>query len=312
MLPLMALWANLHGSVTFGLAIVAPIAIAAVWNATRSDWLRAARQWFLFCVAALAAACINPYGPEILLVTLRTIALGDVLSIVTEWRAQDFTKPSAYEMIVLAGFGLALYRGIKLPVLRILMVFGLLHLSLSHARHADLLGLLAPLFLARALASQFDSFGRTELRIAAWMPAVAALLLLGITGYAVARHEMQPAANITPENALRSIDVAQAGPILNEYSFGGYLDFVGIAPFIDGRAEAYGAAFTLRHDRALNLQNLPDFLALLDEYRVGVTLLLPRTPAVGLLDRLPDWQRVYSDDIAVVHVRQTPQPPYKD
>src|SRR5512139_597454 len=128
MLPLMALWANLHGSVTFGLAIVAPIAIDAIWNATRSDWLRAARQWFLFGVAALAAACINPYGPEILLVTLRTVALGDVLSIVTEWRAQDFTKPSAYEMIVLAGFGLALYRGIKIPLLRILMVFGLLHL----------------------------------------------------------------------------------------------------------------------------------------------------------------------------------------
>lgn len=122
--------------------------------------------------------------------------------------------------------------------------------------------------------------------------------MLGITGYAVARHEMQPAANITPENALRSVDVAKAGPILNEYSFGGYLDFVGIAPFIDERAEAYGAAFTLRHDRALNLQNLPDFLALLDEYRIGVTLLLPRTPAVGLLDRLPEWQRVYSDDIA--------------
>ena len=60
----------------------------------------------------------------------------------------------------------------------------------------------------------------------------------------------------------------------------------------------------LRHDRALNLQNLPDFLRLLDEYRVGATLLMPSTPAVALLDRLPDWQRVYADDIAVVHVRR--------
>ena len=184
------------------------------------------------------------------------------------------------------------------------MVCGLLHLSLSHARHAELLGLLAPLFLARPLASQFGSFGRAELRIAAWLPAVAALLLFGITGYALARQEMQPAANITPANALRSVDVAKAGPILNEYSFGGYLDFVGIPPFIDGRAEAYGAAFTLRHDRALKLENVGDFLGLLDEYKIGVTLLMPSTPAVGLLDRLPDWQRVYSDNVAVVHIRR--------
>jgi hypothetical protein len=32
-------------------------------------------------------------------------------------------------------------------------------------------------------------------------------------------------------------------------------------------------------------------------------LLEPGTPAVALLDRLPDWQRVYSDDVAVVHKR---------
>jgi hypothetical protein len=60
----------------------------------------------------------------------------------------------------------------------------------------------------------------------------------------------------------------------------------------------------LRHDRALSLQNLPDFLQLLDEYRIGATLLAPSTPAVALLDRLPDWKRVYADDIAVVHTRR--------
>lgn len=304
LLPLIALWSNLHGSVTFGLAIIGPIALDAIWNAPRADWLRVARQWILFGIAALAAACVNPYGPEVLLVTTRTVALGDVLSIVTEWRAQDFTKLGSYEMIVLAGFAFALYRGTRLPILRILIVFGLLHLSLSQARHADLLGLLAPLFLVRPLASQFGSFARSELRIAAWLPVAAAVLLLGVTGYAAARHDMQPAANITPAKALRLVDVAKAGPILNEYSFGGYLDFVGIPPFIDGRAEAYGAAFTLRHDRALKLKNVGDFLALLDEYKIGVTLLMPNTPAVGLLDRLPDWQRVYSDDIAVMHIRR--------
>jgi hypothetical protein len=63
-------------------------------------------------------------------------------------------------------------------------------------------------------------------------------------------------------------------------------------------------AYMLRHDRALSLQNLPDFLRLLDEYRIQATLLAPSTPAVGLLDRLPEWKRAYSDHVAVVHMRR--------
>lgn len=57
---------------------------------------------------------------------------------------------------------------------------------------------------------------------------------------------------------------------INDCNFGGYLDVVGIPPFIDGRAEPYVQTYILRHDRALSLRNLPDFLRLLEEYRIGV------------------------------------------
>ncbi|MGB8747516.1 MAG: hypothetical protein WCD54_16340 [Pseudolabrys sp.] len=60
----------------------------------------------------------------------------------------------------------------------------------------------------------------------------------------------------------------------------------------------------LRHDRALSLQNIPDFLRLLDGYRIQATLLAPSTPAVALLDRLPNRNRAYADDVAVVHLRR--------
>lgn len=305
LLPLMILWANLHGSFTFGIAIAGAIACDALWNAPAAERLRVARQWLLFGVLALAAACLNPYGPEAILVTTRTIALGEVLTIVTEWRSQDFTHLGPFELIMLGAFAFALYRGVKLPPLRILIVFGLLHLSLSQSRHAELLGLLAPLFLARPLAEQFAAIAAERniaARFNAWLPATALVLLIGVTGVAAMR-TIAPAANITPANALRSFDAAKSGPILNSYDFGGYLDFIGIPAFIDGRAELYGMKYIMRHSRALDLQNLPDFLALLDEYKIGATLLTPSTPAIGLLDRLPEWKRVYADDVAVVHTR---------
>lgn len=307
-LPAMILWANLHGSFTFGLAIAGAIACDALWNAPAAERLRVARQWLIFGVLALAAACINPYGPEALLVTTRTIALGEVMSVVTEWRSQDFTHLRPFELIMLGAFGFALYRGVKLPLPRIVIVFGILHLSLSQSRHADLLGLLTPLFLAKPLAEQFSAIAASRdaavTRLNAWLPFTAVAMLLGLTAISGVSRNIAPAANITPAAALRSFDTVKAVPILNAYDFGGYLDFVGIPAFIDGRAELYGMKFIMRHNRALDLLDLPDFLVMLDEYKFGATLLTPSTPAVALLDRLPEWKRVYADDVAVVHVRR--------
>ena len=312
LLPLMTLWANLHGSFTFGLAMVAPIAFDAVWRAMRSERINVARQWGIFAVTAFVAACVNPFGPEMILVTFRTAALGVALSTVTEWRPQDFSHIGSFEIIMLGAFGFALYRGVKLPILRLAIVLGLLHLSLAQSRHADLLGLVAPLFLARPLAEQFSALSAERTvavpRLGPWPPVLAMLLLLAISSLAALRKDVTPSSNITPENAVRTLRAATSEPILNDYNFGGYLDFAGIPPFIDGRAELYGEAFMLRHARALNLQNLPDFLRLLDEYRIGATLLAPSTPAVALLDRLPDWQRIYADDVAVVHMRRRDRP----
>jgi hypothetical protein len=308
LLLLMTLWANLHGSFTLGLALIGPLAVEAVWQAPHSQRREIALQWLRFAVLAVLAACLNPYGPEMIVVTYRTVALGDALSIITEWQPQNFSRLGAFEIVLFAAIGCALYQGVKLPPLRILMLLGLLHLALSQSRHADVFGLLAPLFLAAPLARQFGSETSMQLdalrRGSPWITAALGAGLVVATGAFAARRDLMPAANITPAAALASVDIAKAGPILNDYVFGGYLDYVGIPPFIDGRTELYGAAFTLRHHRAVTLQDLPDFLRLLEEYRIGVTLFAPGTPAVAVLDRLPGWQRMHADGIAVLHMRR--------
>jgi hypothetical protein len=307
LLPLMTLWANLHGSFVFGLAMTGLIAAEAIWLAPASSRARIARDWIAFGVLALVAACLNPYGPEMILATVRTLGLGQALSIINEWRPQDFTKLGPYEIIVLAGVGAALLCGVRLPPFRIVMLLGVLHLSLAQSRHADLVGLLAPLFVARPLAEQFAALaanGPTP-RPAGWpwLKLTAALVLAAgaIAGSIAVRGTITPPAAITPTSALAAVG---GGPVLNSYEFGGYLDFVGVPPFIDGRADLYGEAFMMRYHRALSLEDIPDFLRLLDDYRIETTLLAPATPAVGLLDRLPDWQRVYADGVAVVHARR--------
>jgi hypothetical protein len=225
--------------------------------------------------------------------------------VINEWRPQDLSHLDAYEMIVLAAVGFALLCGVRLPPFRIAMLLGVLHLSLSQSRHADLLGMLTPLFVARPLAEQFSVLAADAARLSSskFLLTAGMLVVAAIGGAIGALGHVAPAAIITPAAAVSTLTKEDHGPIFNSYEFGGYLDFVGIPPFIDGRTELYGEQFMLRYYRGVMLEDLPDFLKLLDDYRIETTLLVPATPAVALLDRLPEWRRVYADATAVIYTR---------
>jgi hypothetical protein len=302
-LPLLVLWANLHGSVVLALGLIGPAVLEALLREGRSGWSHVLLRWLPFAALALAASCLTPYGPEPLLMPLTTLGLGPALAWISEWRPQDFSRIGGFELLLLAGI-FALSRGVTLPLVRALVVIGLLHFALAQIRNADLLAMLAPLYLAAPLGRKFggptgdDAAGSSRgLTLAAFAGLIA------VSAAALAR-DIRPAPIITPQAAIAQADLARAGPVLNDYSFGGYLIFAGIPTFIDGRGELYGGPFIDRYNRAVALVDLGDFLKLLDEYKIGATLLAPRTPAVAMLDRLPQWQRVYSDDVAVVHKRR--------
>jgi len=302
---LMTLWANLHGGFTFGVLLAGACALEALLVAQKADRWQAARQWGVFGLLTILAACITPYGPASMVMTGRILGLGEALALLVEWRPQDFSKIGPYELCLLGAIGFVLFRGLTLPPVRILIVLGLLHMSLAHARNDELLVLLAPLFIAAPLRDQLgQAQPALEPLSRKFIAPLALLAVLASVGLVTTR-ELRPGYYLTPSAALDALTRAKAGPILNDYGFGGYMIHAGVAPFIDGRAELYRGPFIARHHRAVTLENLPDFLRLLDEYKIGATLLAPGRPAVALLDRLPDWERLYGDDVAVAHVRKT-------
>jgi hypothetical protein len=313
LLPLMMLWANLHGGFTFGILLAGACALDALVAATPEERRRTFLSWLPFAILVVVAACVTPYGPQSILMTGRVLGLGSALSIIGEWKPADFSRLGALEICLLAGFGLAFYRGFVLRPVRVLILLGLVHMALSAERNGELLGLLAPLFLAAPMARQYaalraggDSGGRSASPAAA---AAALLLLFGPATIAVAAMgTIAPGARITPAGAVDILRADGATRILNDYDFGGYLVFADMPAFIDGRTELYGGDFVLRHHRAVNLVDLADLERLLDEYRIDATLLSPSTPAVAWLDRQPGWQRVYADGAAVAHRRLSPTP----
>ncbi len=309
LLPLMAVWANLHGGFTLGILLVGAIGLDAIVSAAPADRLRTAIRWVGFGVLSLAAGMATPYGAESMLMTVRILGLGPSLSYISEWRAADFSRFGGLEAAMLIGLGFALWRGVKLPPVRIVTLLGLLHMALSAERNGEVFGLLAPIMVAHPLAAQIAAFRseakeRGDARLMAAAGAALAAVLVAATFALSAATHFAPNPRITPAAALAALKEAKAGPVLNDYDFGGYLVHEGVPTFIDGRTELYGSAFFTRYIRAATLADLPDLMRLIDQYAIGATLLSPQTPAVAFLDRLPGWRRLHADDVAVVHVRQ--------
>lgn len=305
LVPLMVLWANLHGGFTFGILLVGAFGLDAIVAARPEERWPTGFLWARFAVVALVAGCVTPYGPGSMLVTVKVLGLGPALSLIGEWKPADFSHLGVLEFALLFGTGLALFSGFRLPAVRVLILLGLTHMALSAERNAELLGLLAPLVVAAPLARQFpayaaaprDSHGGRS--VAALSIAFAAMLTVALGMFAPNR----PADAVTPAAAVAALKAAQPGHVMNAYDFGGYLVWQGVPSFIDGRTELYGGPFVADHFKAVTLADLDGLETALDKYDIGATLLPPGVPAVAYLDTLPNWKRLYSDDIAVVHVR---------
>jgi hypothetical protein len=307
LLPVIALWANLHGGFIFGLMMIGPIALDAMVQAEADKRMTLVMRWVLFAALALAASCCTPYGWNTILEPLKILTLGSALSLVTEFRSIDFGHLGGFEICLLLGIGFALLRGIKLPPTRILLLLGLLHMALSQSRATEMLVLLAPLILAVPLARQI---GGAEIDLPSPKPLrsvmVTGLVLVLAAGTltVAAAHRFAPNTYNSPVQAVTELKKLHLERVFNDYDFGGYLIASGVAPFIDGRTELYGEKFFVDHNNASGLMEPENLFRLLDEYRIEATLMRTQSAATKLLDHMDGWQKIYSDDIATIHLRK--------
>jgi hypothetical protein len=312
LLPLMALWANLHGGFVLGLALIAPVALVALWDAAPNRRLFLALRWSFFAVGALAASCCTPYGWNTLLGAARILDLGELLSLISEWRPADFSSFGFFEASLLGLLGLAFYRGLVLSPPRIILLLGLIYMALTHVRSIEAFAFLLPLVLAKPLASQIRPNGAPDTAEFWSPPYVTTFAAIAIVGAAwastlsyISHHNFVFVNSQAPTAAVELLKQRQTKHIFNSYEFGGYLIAVGVPAFIDGRAELYGEKFVVDYFEAVEGHKVDQLLRLLDDYHIDATLLVPTSPAAQVLDHIRGWQRLYADDTAVIHVRQS-------
>lgn len=312
-LPLMALWANLHGGFVLGLALIGPISLEAVEHAEKGRRLALFMRWVLFGIGALVASCCTPYGWRTLQGASNILSLGEVLTLILEWMPANFATFTPFEGALLALIAFGYYRGLVLSAPRIFLILFLTWSALSHVRSIDAFAFLLPLVLAKPLGEMFprpapDAAGADRWP-ASLVTALGALTIVAAswasTSLYLGHHHFTFTMTQTPVAAVDLLEQRKAQRIFNAYQFGGYLISRDIPVFIDGRAELYGEKFVMDFFKATEGKK-PELLPrLLDEHKIDATLLVADAPGPQILDQLKGWKRIYGDDIAVVHVRDT-------
>jgi hypothetical protein len=310
LLPVLALWANLHGGFVLGLALIGPIGLEAVWCTDPKNRVTLAARWALFGLAAIAACCCTPYGWNTLLGAAKILNLGQLLLLIWEWMPANFGSWSFFELALLGLIGFAFHRGLVLSLPRIMLLLGLTYMALSHVRNIEIFAFLVPLVLAKPVAEQLGTI-RTATAPSREMQSRSHVMMLAALAVAVAGWASTKAFVAYHPFSFREMPVAavdvlqkrQAQRIFSTAPFGGYLLSRDIKVFIDGRAELYGEKFVMDYFDAVMAKDVETLLRLLDTYQIDATLLDPTLPATKVLDHLPGWKRLYADNLAVIHIR---------
>lgn len=310
-LPLMALWANLHGGFVLGLALIGPISLEAVEHAEKGR-LQLFLRWVLFGIGALIASCCTPYGWQTLMGATNILSLGELLSLIFEWMPANFATFTSFEGALLGLIALGYYRGLVLSAPRIFLILFLTWSALTHVRSIDAFAFLVPLVLAKPLG---EMFSRPQIDAtdgdrwpARYITAFGALMIVAAswssTSIYMGHHRFSFTMTQTPVAAVDLLEQRKVQRIFNAYQFGGYLISRDIPVFVDGRAELYGEKFVMDFFKATEGKK-PELLPrLLDEHKIDATLLVADAPGPQILDQLKGWKRIYTDDIAVIHVRE--------
>jgi hypothetical protein len=313
LLPLVPLWASIHGGFVLGLVLIGPIGLEALWAARPEQRLKLAMRWALFGIAAVAATCATPYGWHSPLGAFNILGLGQLLSLISEWKPADFSSFTFFEGALLGLIGLAFYKGLVLSPPRILLLLGLIWMALTHNRHIEVFAFLTPLVLAKPFVEQSVLAGTAAIRqnqerSSPYIAMLAALTIVAAGGAStmsyLARHSFAFGRGHTPAAAVKVLQQHRVSRIFNQPEFGGYLITKGMRPFLDGRAELYGEKFVMRYFKAIEGRDVNDLIAILDEYKIEATLIFADFAASQILDHIPGWKRIYADDFFVVHIRE--------
>lgn len=324
LVPLSALWANLHGGFVCWLAILALLVAA---SAARRNGA-ALRRYGALAGLCSAATFLNPYGWRLHQHIFQYLGSSWILDNVQEFQSPRIRSENmlVFAALLLLGVTLASRSWGRGQWFEGALVIAWAFAALRSARHIPLYAVAAAPVIASELAAWWGAaaqrsplrssirvmwelsqdLGRSR-RISLWSAGLGALAL----SMAVPQAQLAdfPEARFPVAAVSRNLDrlaPAAAMPrILTSDQWADYLIFR-LYPrqrvFFDGRSDFYGPA--IGADYQALLSGLRDWRPTLERYGFEIALLPLDWPLGALLEGDPDWRLAYRDTVSVLLVRR--------
>ena len=322
LVPLMALWANLHAGYSIGFIFLSAFIVGQLLN--RLSVLSAeldARQILMLigvAVGCVVALVVTPYGLNTLLVPFQTVSIGALRDYIQEWNSPNFQGRETWPFIgmILVSVGSAWASRLRWDWTGFLLFGGTLFMALLYGRNIAVFGV--------AVLPQLSFWFHNVMESRGWLvrrpvpnrrAARINAILVGTVFLCVAIYAF---GAVWPPNVIEKaqrdflpVGVAEYlnserpnGNLFNSYNWGGYLMFA--APeypvFIDGRTDLYGEFLRTYLDTTNAVGNWREVL---DQYGVNTVAVEIGTGLDTALAVEPDWTEVYSDEKAIIYTRES-------
>jgi hypothetical protein len=331
---LFALWVNTHGGVLAGLAVLTVTALAAAAQWLWPKWpdlavklpvesvsARSVVALWLSCVLCTGALWVNPYGWELIRWTISGVVWLHQRTELEEWHPTplDWNHTALFVLALLALISFALSRR-RRALWEIAVCAGLALFAFRSVRHTPLFAIAALAFVPPHLADVIDRFRDQFLGLEEFMQRrgvqCAAMVLLALTTVGECAgtfllHKEHPLTMEVPRSQypLSAIAFIRAhelrGNLLVFFDWGEQClwELPDCAVSIDGRWETcYPRDLIPEHWKFYSGQ--PVDRKILDIEKADLALLPANLAGALALARLPGWQAVYYDSLAVVLVRE--------
>ena len=322
LVPLSALWVNLHGGFVAWLAILGFLLAA---TAAACDWASLRRYTALAGLCG-AATFLNPYGWRLHLHIAQYLTSSWILENVQEFQSPRIRSENlvVFAVLLLAGVALASRPADRHCWFETGLVLALAFAALRSARHVPLFAIVSAPAIASELARQWGlkaltappkaavkvlwdlsrDLGKSR-RLSPWMPAFCALAL-GAT-LSPAQLTDFPASQFPVAAVARNIAMPR---VLTSDQWADYLIYR-LYPrqrvFFDGRSDFYGPA--IGRDYAALLGAAPGWRELVDRYGFETALLPMDWPLGRVLENDREWTVVYRDRVSLLLARRLKENP---
>ena len=330
LVPLMALWVNLHAGFAVGIALILLVIIGMMLEGLLTERVSLGVLWHrlrslcLVLIGCVAAVLLNPSGARMYSYPFETLTSQAMMKYIDEWHSPDFHElmfqPLA--LLILAVFAVLALSRKRIGLAPLLLLVATAWGALRSGRNVPFFVLIAmPLLAVHAwdwLTAQrwgqwLTAPEKREVGANATLKIALNVLLLiaaplGLAGLRVHRNVANQATAEAQEFPAAAVDFIRAHnspqPIYNEYGWGGYLIwklYPDYRVYIDGRADVYGDAF-IEEFLATNAGET-NWQESLNKHSVRTVLIKPDAALASLLRQERGWQKVFEDSQAVIFTR---------